>query len=173
MSHAMQVRFTKGKDKPDTLHCIRADGSQTWTRLPHGFGPLHDLAHYVVETTLGFDRAFYGLLAQGRAIEEFADTEDRSWVGEQGLQAETIVMTLQYETAGSAAPEAFFEMVEQACRGLGIATPATLTSEAVAVMRARYRRLLRQWAQTPLGGDLELIFPEPAHRAEQEIGVGK
>lgn len=162
----MKIRFLKGKDKPDTLHCIRADGSQTWTRLSPGFGPLHDLAHYVVETTLGFDRGFYGLLAQGRAIEEFADTEDRRWVGEQGLQAETIVMTLQHETAGTATPEAFFEMVEQACEGLGLAAPATLTSEALAVMRERYRQLLRQWAQTPLGGDLELDFPDPIHRAK-------
>ncbi len=156
----MIIRFVKGKDKPDTLHCIRADGSETWARLPKGFGPLHDLAHYAVETTLGFDQAFYGLLAQGRAIEEFAETEDRSWVGEQGTLAETIVMTLQYEVAGSAAPEAFFEMVEEACRGLGIAPLATITPEAVAAMRERFGRLMMRWAQTPPGGCLELDFPD-------------
>ena len=156
----MIIRFVKGKDKPDTLHCIRADGSETWARLPKGFGPLHDLAHYAVETTLGFDQAFYGLLAQGRAIEEFAETEDRSWVGEQGTLAETIVMTLQYEVAGSAAPEAFFEMVETACRGLGIATPTALTPKAVAAMRERFGELLMQWALTPPGGCLELDFSD-------------
>jgi len=156
----MLIRLVKGKDKPDTLHCIRANGSQTWARLPKGFGPLHDLAHYVVETTLGFDQAFYGLLAQGRAIEEFAETEDRSWVGEQGTLAETIVMTLQHEVVGSAAPEAFFEMVEEACRGLGIAAPEVLTPEALAAMRAQYGQLRRQWAQTPPGGCLELDFPD-------------
>ncbi len=156
----MQIRFVKGKDKPDTLHCIRADGSETWARLPKGFGPLHDLAHYAVETTLGFDQAFYGLLAQGRAIEEFAETEDRSWVGEQGTLVETIVMTLQHEVAGSAAPEAFFEMVEEACRGLGIAPPEGLTPEALATMREQYGRLMMRWAQTPPGGCLELDFPD-------------
>ncbi len=156
----MLIRLVKGKDKPDTLHCIRADGSETWARLPKGFGPLHDLAHYAVETVLGFDQAFYGLLAQGRAIEEFAETEDRSWVGEQGTLAETIVMTLQHEVAGSAAPEAFFEMVEETCRGLGIAAPEGLTPEALTAMREQYGQLRRQWARTPLGGCLELDFPE-------------
>ena len=156
----MQIRFTKGKDKPDTLHCIRADGSETWTRLKNGFGALHDLAHYAVETTLGFDQAFFGLLAQGRSIEEFAETDDRSWVGEQGMVTETIVMTLQYETAHVAAPETFFEMVDEACRGLGIATPAALTPEALAAMRERYSALLMQWATTPPGGRLELDFPD-------------
>ena len=156
----MQIRFTKGKDKPDTLHCIRADGSETWTRLKQGFGAQHDLAHYAVETVLGFDQAFFGLLAQGRSIEEFAETDDRSWLGEQGLLAETIVMTLQYEAAGVAATETFFEMVEDACRGLGIATPTALTPATLAALRERYGELLLQWAVTPPGGRLELDFPD-------------
>ena len=156
----MQIRFTKGKNKSDTLHCIRDDGSETWARLKQGFGPLHDLAHYAVETVLGFDQAFFGLLAQGRAIEEFAETEDRSWVGEQGLVAETIVMTLQYEAAGVAATEAFLEMVEESCQGLGLAMPTTLTPEAVTAMRERYGTLRLQWAATPPGGRLDLVFPD-------------
>ncbi len=156
----MKILFKKGKDKPDTLHCRRADGSQTWTRLHAGFGPQHDLAHYAVETTLGLRHAFFGLLAQGRAIEEFADTEDRSWVGGEALLAENLAMALQYELAGSAAPEAFLETVEQSCAGLGLALPPGLTPDAVEAARQTFRRLLARWAATPPGGALELDFPD-------------
>ena len=69
-------------------------------------------------------------------------------------------MTLQHEVAGSAAPEAFFEMVKEACRGLGIAAPEVLTPEALTAMRAQYSRLMMRWAQTPPGGRLELDFPD-------------
>ncbi|MFQ5570737.1 MAG: hypothetical protein ACE5G0_13720 [Rhodothermales bacterium] len=156
----MQIRFLKGKDKPHTLSCIRADGTRTWTRLYQGFGPQHDLAHYAVETTLGFEHAFYGLLAQGHTIEEFAETDDRRWVGDEALLTEAIVMALQYEVAGSSSAEAFFETVEGACRGLGITVLDTLTPDVADTIRERFSRLRTQWEQTPAGGCLELDFPE-------------
>ncbi len=57
------IRFKKGKNqhkhKPDTLTCIRDDGSVTWTHIQRGF-VQHDFAHYVVETTFGFQNAFFG-----------------------------------------------------------------------------------------------------------------
>lgn len=60
----MKIRFIKGKDKPNTLACIRADGSVTWSSL--GRIPIHhDLTHYAVETTLGLKNSFFGLLAKG------------------------------------------------------------------------------------------------------------
>jgi len=162
----MRIRFQKGKDKPDTLSCIRdggatADGSRTWTRLQPGFGAQHDLAHYAVETVLGFDGAFYGLLAQGRAIEEFADTEDRSWMGDQALQAEAVVMALQYELAGTADPDAFADTVEESCRGQGTGVPPGLTPEAVTAMRRRLMELWLRWRALPPGEALELEFREP------------
>ena len=70
----MVIRFKKGKNrskhKPDTLTCIRDDGSVTWTYLHHEFA-LQDLAHYVVETTLGLENAFLGLIAKGYDIPDF------------------------------------------------------------------------------------------------------
>ena len=56
----MVIRFKKGKNrpkhKPDTLTCIRDDGSVTWTHLHRGF-VQHDFAHYVVERTLSTHRS--------------------------------------------------------------------------------------------------------------------
>ncbi len=158
-SIAVLIRFQKGKDKPDVLTCVRDDGSQTWTRLQPGFGAQHDLAHYAVETTLGFDGAFYGLLAAGRAIEDFAETEDRRWMGEEALKTEAVVMALQYELAGTSDPEAFLDVVETSCRGQGTGVPSGLTPEAVATMRQRLMELWLRWRTLPPGEVLELEFP--------------
>ncbi len=66
----MKIQFKKGKDK-STLHCIRKDGTATWSTIYQGM-EIHDLAHFAVETELGFKKAFYGLLASGYAIQDFA-----------------------------------------------------------------------------------------------------
>ena len=59
------------KHRPDTLTCIRDDGSATWMHIHRGF-VQHDFAHYVVETTLGFQDSFFGLVAKGYNIPDFS-----------------------------------------------------------------------------------------------------
>ena len=60
------------KDKPDTLTCIRDDGSVTWMHLHRGFVE-HGIAHYIVETTLeNLEHTFFGLLAKGSDISDFS-----------------------------------------------------------------------------------------------------
>ena len=66
----LQIIFKKHQNKPNTLSCTRKDGSETWSKIHPGLA-IHDLIHYVVETSLGFHNAFYGLLAQGYNIEDF------------------------------------------------------------------------------------------------------
>lgn len=65
----MIIRYTKGQDKGDSIACFREDGSATWARA--NVGVRHDLIHYVVETTLGLQEAFYGLLAAGWDMHDF------------------------------------------------------------------------------------------------------
>ena len=48
----LKLRLQKGRDGPDVLVCVRADGTRTWHRL-HRAIPVHDLTHYAFETTLG------------------------------------------------------------------------------------------------------------------------
>ena len=67
----MLIQLKKGRDGPSTLSCLRSDGSRTWAK-EHPFFPLHDLRHYAVESVLGFDEAFFGLIAAGWEIDDFA-----------------------------------------------------------------------------------------------------
>lgn len=159
----MQIRFKKGSGGPDTLHCTRDDGTQTWATIPERFGPMHDLGHYAVETTLGLNEGFYGLLAQGYDLSSFVEEDPRTWLEEEGLLAETLVMALQYEIAGVAAPEAYMEGVASACRGLNISAPE-LTGDQVERMRVRLRELWARWEALAPGESLTLTF-EPELRA--------
>ena len=45
-------------------------------------GVLHDLIHYVVETTLGYREAFFGLLAAGWDIQDFGAIDRRLKFGD-------------------------------------------------------------------------------------------
>jgi hypothetical protein len=71
VSRRMVIQLKKGRDGPATLACVRADGSRTWGK-EHPFFPLHDLTHCAVESVLGFDQAFFGLIATGWNIDDFA-----------------------------------------------------------------------------------------------------
>lgn len=62
------------------LRCVRADGSATWQKQESrhaAFFALHDLTHFAVESTLGFQRGFFGLIAQGWEIEETTGKQAR------------------------------------------------------------------------------------------------
>jgi hypothetical protein len=155
----MRVRFLRGKDKPDTLTCTRRDGSQTWSRLTPGFGPHHDLTHFVVETSLGLRRGFYGLVASGRAIDELSDTQTLGPAGPEALLAEMLVSALQSEATGVATADDFAARLTSACAGFGI-TPPEIAPSVLEAMRDRMRALWQQWQATTPGRALELDFPD-------------
>jgi hypothetical protein len=66
----MKLIATKqGKsDKYDTLRCVRLDGTETSVQMPRQGILPHDLIHYVVEHTLGYQNGFLGTVAQGAEI---------------------------------------------------------------------------------------------------------
>jgi hypothetical protein len=92
----MLIHLKKGRDGPSTLACVRDDGSRTWGR-EHPFFPLHDLAHCIVESVLGFDEAFFGLIAAGWDIDDFAKPGASTKLPPQALLAEHIVGVLDRE----------------------------------------------------------------------------
>ncbi len=157
----MTIRFTKGQNKPDTLTCRRGDGSCTWTLLNLAAG--HDLGHYAIETTLGFRSAFFGLLAQGWAIQDFGRPDPQSRrkpvVPLEAMQAEVLAGLLDMERRSCRPPEygVFVEMLASACAGLGQTSPA-LDAARLEAIRARHAALLRQWSDLAEGMSLELDF---------------
>lgn len=156
----MVIRFKKGKNrskhKPDTLTCIRDDGSVTWTHLYRGF-VQHDFAHYVVETTLNFDNAFFGLVAKGYDIPDFsAPKAERPFaIPEEAIETEPIVALLQadlLEALGySGESDGIF-------RDHSASLPVGVTDEQLEIMRQKLRGLLGRWDDLPPGASMTLRF---------------
>ncbi len=82
----MLIQLKKGRDGPATLACVRADGSRTWGK-EHPFFPVHDLTHCAVESVLGFDQAFFGLIARGWDIDHFKPLTDAQVSGVRELRS--------------------------------------------------------------------------------------
>lgn len=151
----MLIRFKKGKHqskhKPDTLICILDDGSVTWTQIHRGF-VQHDFAHYVVETTLGFQNAFFGLVNKGYDIPYFSlpTTERPFKIPEEAMAVEQIVALLQVELW-----ESFPAPVLQQHSAV---LPEGVTAEQIETMRRRLRKLLRKWDRLLPGESMALKF---------------
>ncbi len=156
----MVIRFKKGKNqwkhKPDMLTCIRDDGSVTWTHLHRGF-VQHDFAHYVVETTLGFDNAFFGLVAKGYDIPDFSEPKaERPFeIPREAVDTESIIALLQadlLENLGySGDSDGIF-------RDHSASLPVNFTDEQLEVIRRKLRALLGRWRDLQPGESMTLQF---------------
>lgn len=158
----MTIRLTKGKNKPDTLTCLRDDGSCTWTAL--NLPPAHDLGHYAIETMLGFRHAFFGLLAQGWAIQDFGQpnplTGEKPTIPIEAIQTEALAGLLDMERRSHLPPDyaEFQELLACACAGLNVPVPE-LAPDHLDAIRSRQTVLLHRWTALDDGETLELPFP--------------
>lgn len=164
----LTIRIAKHADGTATLTCVRADGSMTWQRqrgVSGAFFPLHDLTHYAVETTLGYRKAFYGLVAQGWNLEDFGAPWPRGRLPVDMDPAELLVGFLDTERAaraGGSPPWTAGEFTEQAATyyaAHGIAAPPpVLTDEQLARIRQLRAELFERWNAVPPGSALALEF---------------
>jgi hypothetical protein len=98
----LTIRIKKKSDGSAALSCIRSDGTTTWQQQNGKLGrffPLHDLTHYAVESVLGFRNAFYGLVASGWDLADFASTGPRGRIPPEALCAEVVVGFFDVERA--------------------------------------------------------------------------
>ncbi|HEY7893442.1 MAG TPA: hypothetical protein VIC24_00940 [Gemmatimonadaceae bacterium] len=163
----LAIRIKRAADGSAALTCVRADGSVTWQRQtgPLGtFFPTHDLTHYAVETTLGYRRGFYGLIADGWEISDFGDQQKKSDIPREAREAELVVGVFEMEHRMGAdwSPS---ELREQGARYAASTSPARhrlamppLSDEVIARVRASRGALFEQWAATAPGDTLELPF---------------
>ncbi len=156
----MIIRFKKGKNqskhKPDTLTCIRDDGSVTWTYLHPGFA-IQDFAHYVVETTLGYQHSFLGLVARGYDIPDFnlPKTKRPFEIPEEALNTEVIVGLLQTDLLESLRGNADnCELL----RDYGELLPVKITDAQLEIMQQKLQVLLQQWHDLQPGESITLQF---------------
>ncbi len=161
------IRIKRGADGSAALTCVRADGSRTWQKQPGALGsvfPAHDLTHYVVESTLGYRHGFYGLVADGWDISDFAAPWPRGPIPAEAREVELVVGMLDMERMSGAQFSAT-EFAEHAARYVaasragqhGLHVPP-LTDDELARLRAARADALARWAAVPAGGTLELAF---------------
>ena len=165
----LTMRLKRHTDGAVSLSGTRRDGSVTWQRLEGATAmvmPLHDLTHYAVETTLGFSGGFYGLLAEGWAIQDFAKPWPRGPIPDEAREVELIVGFLDAERReGVTWSEAEFAhhaaLFVEAARARGKAVPDGVrlptTAELVQVWAVR-DDLLACWAAVEPGGELVREF---------------
>ncbi|HTC89518.1 MAG TPA: hypothetical protein VK686_14525 [Bryobacteraceae bacterium] len=157
------IQITKRSDGGGVLRCVRSDGSVTWQKQESrhaAFFALHDLTHFAVESTLGFKRGFFGLVAEGWDIEETTGKQARGPLPSEAQEVEYIVGALDSERASGAIwPAADFN--EQAAihaRSVGLPEPRRCTDEELSQMRQRRAELFAEWRAVEPEKTLELRF---------------
>lgn len=158
----MTIQIRKGRDGPASLTCVRNDGTRTWSRV-HPFFPVHDLTHYAVETVFGFTEAFFGLLASGWSLDDFAP---RVSLPHDARLAESIVGVLDLERAQPRpyGAEEFNELLSVSLHGQGLDSFRAVTDAELAQVRELRARLAGAWAALDLGATLEIPFPATDER---------
>lgn len=166
---ALIIRLKHHAGGAVSLTCTRADGSSTWQRFEGPTAmvfPGHDLTHYAVETTLGFAHGFYGLLADGWNIQDFAKPWPRGEIPAEAREVELIVGFFdserrQGESWSAAEFDAHAELYVGAAQARGKAVPPrtrVLRDADIAAVREARDALLQRWYATPVDGTLELAF---------------
>jgi hypothetical protein len=159
----LTVRFKKRPDASAMLTLVRADGSSSSGAIgpPDGYGPVHDLAHYVVERALGLTKGFLGLVASGWEIRDFEVRGTAKALPVEAVLAEVAAgeisrqaMMWQWSSA-----EDYAWAVETTVHGSqpDYALPA-ITEDTFDAMRTELLGLRQRWNQLAPGETLELSF---------------
>jgi hypothetical protein len=164
------IRIKKKTDGSAALSCLRPDGSTTWQRQEGQLGrffPLHDLTHYAVESVMGFQRAFYGLVAEGWDLSDFGTVESRGKIPDEAGLAESVVglFDLERMTGERGNAEQMNEQLRTVRADRGLSTTLSITDEQIARIRELRAELFDRWKTVPPGEALELSFHRAAESA--------
>ena len=157
----MLILFKKSRTSQGVLYCTRGDGSQSWSKMHPGL-ELHDLAHYVVESHLGYRNAFFGLIEQGHEIGDFELPREQrpqalqpAKLPVEAIYAEYIVNQLQTDYATGGTTSVFLDTLNNTLQTKGLPFPEGLDQHLVNLLRVKYRALVYQWMTLPPGQALE------------------
>ena len=146
----MKIQFKKEDAKASTLCCIRDNGSMTWTKMHKGI-EAHDLGHYAVETVLGFEHAFYGMVAKGTNIEDFElprEERPKNVVPQnlhpEALIAEHLVNLLMVKALDPSGLD-IMPMLQSILKENSITFPLHLNPEKMNMIWEEFQELHQQW----------------------------
>lgn len=158
MKPSIQVEIVKGV-REDRVTVAHADGAVVSFPFPKK-GPLpHDAVHYVAESVMGLQQAFWGRIAAGQSpdsIQQLAHagghpSAKRAAVPSpdiiEMLQAERLVECLEADawSGGVGDLATFSEVYAAACTQSGV-PPLLLAEQHLVQLRAGIAELSRQWA---------------------------
>jgi hypothetical protein len=147
----VRVEIVKKPDGSGLLRCTRADGSVTWQKQARHAAhfALHDLTHFAVETTLGYKRAFFGLIAEGWDMDDVTGKGAQGPLPSEAIEAEGVVGVFDSERAAVNlwTPEEFARFA-----------PRPLAIEQIQSIRALRSQLFQQWREVQPGQALVLNF---------------
>jgi hypothetical protein len=160
----MRIEFTKAKDGSALLRCVRDDGTSTWQKkgdAQAAYFPLHDLVHFAVETELGLDRGFYGLITAGWEIEETSGKGARGKPPPESIATEHVVSLLALETISGqvATPSDFDAAIAACCAQSGIEPPRAFSDAELVRVRRRIGELIAEYRLLSPGETLTLTYP--------------
>lgn len=172
---ALTIRIKRHPDGSSSLTCLRADGTTTWQRQQGGYAlvfPSHDLTHYAVETSLGYARGFYGLIAEGWDLTDFAAPWRRGPIPADAVEVELIVSFFQMERRPelwtgetfNVHAELFVESRRALRPGMPMPSIPRLESAQIEQVRASRDALFVRWGAIKPGESLELAFEQGARR---------
>jgi len=113
----------------------------------------HDLTHFAVETTLGYEQGFFGLIASGWDIEDTTGKGARGPLPDEAGEVESVVGLFDSER-GSRTLWTPDEFAQFAPRRL----TRKLDEATIRGIRSSQRDLFRRWAGVEIGGKLELEY---------------
>ena len=170
----MRISITKG-EKEDRLDMERADGSRVSMLFPHK-GPIpHDFVHYAVESELGIDRGFWGLIESGRHPEEVQDiakaaghaSAKRAQIPDAdfvpAIQVERVVEAFEADhwSGAKGDPAGVIYMATAGCEQSLVPAPP-MDESAVARIRACIADFSVRWAMLSSGETIFLEWATPA-----------
>ncbi len=161
----MRIEIKKGQQGPDLLKCIRKDGSVCEAELSTG-SAYHDLAHFVVKSNTGNQEGFWGRIAEGYSIEEYAlPNEQRAFqISETGYHAEFLATLLQTAIAlgnptASGFDSAYTDMLRKSATAQNIPFPTIPNSDVLSEWIEKGQALTKKWKELAAGEMLVLKFP--------------
>ena len=160
----MTITLKKMVTKPSIITIVRKDGTSTWSKLHKGL-ETHDLAHYAVESTLNFTKAFYGIINEGSTITDFElPKEQRPFVVRpenlhpEALITEHIVNLLEVELLNSGYNDNFIKELDNILKTNSLVFPNNLNDDSLNKIRNVYHNLYNQWLILAEGEELNIDF---------------
>jgi hypothetical protein len=159
----LRIRIRKGRDGPNTLVCTRPDGTTTMQHQKTGFFPVHDLAHYAVESVLSEVCGFWRLILGGWELTDFGKPWPRGPLPAEAMVPELIVGRLDLERATG-------HRIDAAALNAHLSSwfatnlpdagePAHVNQAQVDGARELMRELQSRWHALVPGDSIELEFP--------------